>query len=148
MPQGHVLVVEDDDPVRQLLVEYVREHCALGVDSARDGVDALHHVHLRTYDLVILDVMMPHMTGIDFLDSLLALKSDPSVATLPALPAVIVITSASLDQIANGQIERRFPALVRAVLRKPLHMGELQACVDRWAGAGGGGGAAGGGGRS
>lgn len=131
MPRGHVLVVEDDDAVRQLLVEIVKEDAALQVDSARDGVDALHQVSTQPYDLVILDVMMPHMTGIDFLDSLQALTSDPSVRSLRNLPAVIVVTSASSDQIPNGKIEERFPSMVRAVLRKPLQPDRLHACVER-----------------
>jgi CheY-like chemotaxis protein len=132
MPRGTVLVVEDDDVVRHLLVEYLREHSSLRIDSARDGVDALHHVHLRHYDMVILDVMMPYMTGIDFLDSLQASQLDPSLPTLRELPAVIVVTSASLEQIPSGQIEHRFPALVRAVLRKPLRTDQLQWCLERW----------------
>jgi CheY-like chemotaxis protein len=126
MSHGHVLVVEDDDFIRHLLVEYLKEQSALHVDSARDGADALHRVSMQSYDLVILDVMMPYMTGIDFLDSLQVLTLDRSVKTLRELPAVIIVTSASQEQIPNGQIEERFPAMVRAVLRKPLHTDELQ----------------------
>ena len=131
MPQGHVLVVEDDDAVRHLVVEVLKADVALQVESVRDGVDALHHVSTHQYDLVILDVMMPHMTGIDFLDSLLALTSDPSVKTLRDLPAVIVVTSASQEQIPSGKIEERFPSMVRTVLRKPLRPEQLRACVER-----------------
>jgi CheY-like chemotaxis protein len=132
MAQGHVLVVEDDDAVRQLLIEVLKEDAALQVDSARDGVDALHHVSTHQYELVFLDVMMPHMTGIDFLDSLQALNSDPSVKSLRALPAVVVITSASREQIPDGKIEERFPTMVRTVLRKPLQAADLRECVERW----------------
>jgi len=132
MPRGYVLVVEDDDAVRHLLIEVLKEDAALRVDSARDGVDALHDVSTHQYDLIILDVMMPHMTGIDFLDSLQALSSDPSIQSLRSLPAVVVITSASHEQIPPGKIEERFPTMVRTVLRKPLHPGQLRECVERW----------------
>jgi CheY-like chemotaxis protein len=132
MPQGHVLVVEDDEAIRHALVEYLREQFAVQADSARDGVDALHRATTRHYDLVILDVMMPHMTGIDFLDSLHVLTSDPSVRTLQELPAVIVVTSASTDQIPDRQIEQRFPTMVRAVLRKPVQTDELDESLRRW----------------
>lgn len=131
MPRGNILVVEDDDNVRHLLVAYLTEQSELRVDSARDGADALHRVRQQNYDLVLLDVMMPHMTGIDFLDSLLAANSDPSVATLQHVPAVVVVTSASTEQIAPGQIENRFPTLVRSVLRKPVHPAELQQCLEQ-----------------
>ena len=131
MPQGNVLVVDDDDSVRQLLMEYLKEHLVTHVDSARDGVDALHYVYSQSYDVIILDVMMPHMTGIDFLDSLQVLSSDRSVKTLDHPPAVIVITSASPEQIPNGRIEERSPGMIRAVLRKPLQMSQLQSCLER-----------------
>lgn len=131
MPRTHVLVVDDDDAVRHLLVEVLKENAELQVDSARDGVDALHHVSTQRYDLVILDVMMPHMTGIDFLDSLQALSSDPSVQSLRDLPSVVVITSATPEQIPGGEIEERFPSMVRDVLRKPLQSGQLRECIAR-----------------
>ncbi len=69
MRQGNVLVVDDDDSVRHLLMEYLKDSTG-HVDGARDGADALHYVQLHHYDLILLDVMMPYMTGVDFLDSL------------------------------------------------------------------------------
>ena len=132
MPHGHVLVVDDDDAVRHLLVDVLKEDATLEIDSARDGVDALHRISTHAYDLVILDVMMPHMTGIDFLDSLQALASDPSVRTLRRLPAVLVITSATPEQLPNGKIEERFPSIVRAVLRKPVQPEQLRTCVTQY----------------
>ena len=130
MPQN-VLVVEDDDSVRQLLIEYLKEHSITHVDSARDGADALHHVYRQSYDVIILDVMMPHMTGIDFLDSLQVLSADRTIKTLRQRPAVIIITSASAEQIPNDQLEERSPGIIRAVLRKPLEMNQLQSWLDR-----------------
>jgi CheY-like chemotaxis protein len=131
MSRGKVLVVEDDNAVRHLLIEYLREQSGLQVDSARDGADALHFVHTHNYDVIILDLLMPHMTGIDFLDSMHALSTDRSVQTLRELPAVIIITSASCEQIPNGQLEQRSPGMIRAVLRKPLQMNQLQSCLGQ-----------------
>jgi CheY-like chemotaxis protein len=130
MPKGNVLVVEDDESIRRLLIEYLEQHADLQVDGARDGVDALHHVSTRKYAVVVLDVMMPYMTGIDFLDSLEALTSDPSVKHLDALPAVIVITAAPPEQIPAGQLEQRFPAIVRGMFRKPLDVGALAQKIE------------------
>jgi CheY-like chemotaxis protein len=130
MRKGTILVVEDDDAIRQLLMEYLKEHAGVEVDGARDGVDALHHVTTRRYDVVILDVMMPHMTGIDFLDSLEVLTSTGSGKHLDELPAVIVITSAPQEQIPTDAIQKRFSWIVRAVLRKPIDTHELAKFVD------------------
>jgi CheY-like chemotaxis protein len=130
MAQGNVLVVDDDDSVRHLLMEYLKSS-SRHVDGARDGADALHYVHLHHYDLILLDVMMPHMTGVDFLDSLQVLLSDRTIKTLRKPPAIIVITSATAEQIPNGQIEERSPGMIRAVLRKPLEMNQLQKAIER-----------------
>lgn len=132
MPRGNVLVVEDDDTLRLLLIEYLREHSHVQVDGARDGAEALHCVSTHSYSVVVLDVMMPYMTGIDFLDSLQALISDPSVRALEQLPAIIVVTSASPEQIPSRHLEERFPSMVRAVLRKPLQTEQLERCLERW----------------
>ncbi|MDQ3283209.1 MAG: response regulator [Acidobacteriota bacterium] len=130
MPQGNVLIVEDDDSIRSLLIDYLKEHGTVTVEGARDGVDALHHVTTKKYAAVILDLMMPYMTGIDFLDSLAAMTSDPSVKNINDLPAVIVITGASVEQVPNSAVQERFPTIVRRVFRKPLDVGELARCVE------------------
>jgi len=127
---GTVLVVEDEEAIRRLLVAALREQAPLEVDAARDGVDALHQVTTRAYDVVVLDLMMPYMTGIDFLDSLTAMLSDPSLGTLAVPPSVIIVTGASPEQVPSESIESRFPNLVRLVLRKPLQAGELARRVE------------------
>jgi CheY-like chemotaxis protein len=121
MVHGNVLVVEDDDSIRRLLIEYLQEQRACThVDGARDGVEALHHVSTSSYDVVILDLMMPYMSGIDFLSSLDALMSDPSVKSLEEPPAVIVVTSAAQEDVSSDDLQHRFPTFVQGVLRKPL----------------------------
>ncbi|HEX2123884.1 MAG TPA: response regulator [Thermoanaerobaculia bacterium] len=129
MPHRTLLVVEDDETIRGLLVEYFREHCGVDVDVARDGAEALHRLAEADYSVVILDLMMPHMSGIDFLDSLEALSSDPSLKALDEPPAVIVITSMPDETIAACDIENRFPSIVRGVLRKPLDVAALAQSV-------------------
>ena len=130
MPQRHLLVVEDDDTIRRLLAEYLGASADVNVDTARDGAEALHHVSSKRYSAVVLDVMMPHMSGIDFLESLQALCFDPSVKSLETPPPVVVITSACPDVLPSAEIEHRFPALVRGVLRKPLDLGDVTRCLE------------------
>ena len=130
MPNANVLIVEDDDSIRRLLIEYLKEHAGFSVDGARDGVDALHHVTNHHYAVVVLDVMMPYMTGIDFLDSLQALTNDPSTKKLDRLPSVVIVTSASQEQVPSDTLLQRFPSMVRAVLRKPVDCDALTRCVE------------------
>ncbi len=131
MRDANVLVVEDDDTIRRLLIEYLRQHSFVSVDGARDGVEALHLIHSRQYRVLVLDVMMPKMSGVDLLDSLQAMLSDPSVRSLEALPAAVVITATAASALPAGVLEGRFPGMVRAVLRKPLDMTALAELVAK-----------------
>jgi CheY-like chemotaxis protein len=132
MRNGNVLVVEDDDTIRRLLIEYLQSHEAVNVDGARDGVEALHQIATNHYAVMILDVMMPKMSGVDVLDSLNALTTDPSVNTLRDPPAVLIITSAEMAALPDAAIIQRCPRMVRRVFRKPLDVGTLALCVERY----------------
>lgn len=129
MPNGHVLVVEDDDTIRRLLIEYLKQHALLTVEGARDAIEALHFVSQSPYAIIILDLMMPKMSGGDFLDSLTAMTKDPSIRTLGTPPAVIVVTAAAACDIPTDTIIQRSP-LVRAVLRKPLDITKLAELIE------------------
>ena len=123
MPLRNVLVVEDDELTRRLVMAFLEERVALAVDGARDGVEALHQISMQQYGVIVLDVKMPFMSGIDFLASLDALMSDPSIESpLDEPPAVLVITSAPQDEVPSEDLQHRFPTFVRGVLRKPLDM--------------------------
>lgn len=130
MPNGHVLVVEDDDTIRRLLIEYLKQHALLTVEGARDAIEALHFVAQKAYAVIILDLMMPKMSGGDFLDSLTAMAKDPSIRTLGVPPAVIVVTAAAARDIPTDTIVQR-SALVRAVLRKPVDITELAQLIEK-----------------
>jgi len=132
MPHGALLVVEDDDAIRGLLVEFFKTHSEVDVDAARDGAEALHQITTKDYAVILLDLMMPHMSGVDFLSSLEALSSDPSVKSLAELPCVFIITGMPQDEVPNDDIEHRFPSLVRGVMRKPLDMHVLAERVEAW----------------
>jgi CheY-like chemotaxis protein len=136
MPNGNVLVVEDDDTIRRLLIEYLKSHDLVNVDGARDGVEALHLIVTNLYAVVVLDVMMPKMSGIDVLDSLEALLFDPSVKSLHDPPAVLIITSAEKTILPDVAIAQRCPGSVQRVFRKPFDIAELAGCVGRYLGAG------------
>lgn len=125
MAQGNILVVDDDESVRRLLMEYLKERSCLEVDGARDGVEALHQITIKPYAVVVLDVIMPYMSGVDFLSSLDALMSDPSVKLLDAPPAVLVITSMPQEDVRADELQDRFPTFVRGVMRKPLDITAL-----------------------
>ncbi|MEA2165555.1 MAG: two-component system, NtrC family, nitrogen regulation response regulator GlnG [Thermoanaerobaculia bacterium] len=130
MRDANVLVVEDDETIRQLLIESLRHHY-LSVDGARDGVEALHRIITNHYAVMVLDLMMPKMSGVDLLDSLDALTSDPSVKAIENPPAVLVITGMDCSALPDDVIARRCPRIVHGVFRKPLDIDYLAACVEK-----------------
>ncbi|HWW62544.1 MAG TPA: response regulator [Thermoanaerobaculia bacterium] len=131
MHSGTVLVVEDDNSIRRLLVDYLHKRADVEVESARDGVEALHLMSSKTYSVVVLDLMMPLMSGVDLLSSLEALAADPQIKPLAAPPRVIIITAAPQDEVPSDAIEQRFPSFVRRVFRKPLDMNAFGESVAR-----------------
>jgi len=129
MASGSVLVVEDDDTIRRLLMEVLKQHSYLTVEGARDGIEALHLISTSRYVVIILDLMMPGMSGVDFLDSLNALTSDPSVGKIQHPPNVIVITASSEEDVPAETVSSRC-GLVRGVMRKPLDVLALADAVE------------------
>jgi len=125
----HVLVVDDDEVVRNLVIERLAQHDGIRVDSARDGVEALHKLASRQYSIILLDIVMPKMTGVDFLRSLRAMIDDPSLKSPPRQPAVLVMTSTAPSELPNEALHH-YGGLVRGVFRKPMDFSELLARVE------------------
>ena len=78
-----LLVVDDDDEIRELL-EFDLSHSGYSVDTACDGMDGLNKAVTNSYDLVLLDVMMPKMNGFDVFKNLRKAKPDIPVLLLTA----------------------------------------------------------------
>jgi DNA-binding response OmpR family regulator len=79
---GATILVVDDDPVIQQLLRVSFEMEGYEVITASDGVAGLERARAERPDLLILDVMMPRMNGIEVAR---ALKSDPGTASIPIL---------------------------------------------------------------
>ncbi|MCM1009894.1 MAG: response regulator transcription factor [Fusobacterium sp.] len=62
--QKRILIVDDDDEIRELL-EFDVAQSGYFVDVAKDGLEGLNKALNNTYDLILLDVMMPKMNGYD-----------------------------------------------------------------------------------
>ena len=63
--QPHVLVVDDDDRLRELLRKYLSENGLL-VTTASDAAEARRRLAKLAFDLIVLDLMMPGESGLDF----------------------------------------------------------------------------------
>jgi len=82
-----ILVVEDYEPLRRSLVRGLRE-AGYAVDSAVDGEDGLNCAESATYDVVVLDLMLPKVDGFTVLKSLRSRETTSRVLVLTAKGAV------------------------------------------------------------
>jgi DNA-binding response OmpR family regulator len=110
-----ILVVEDEPVAANVLAKGLREH-AYAVDIAVDGHAALEQVGLTDYDLVILDVLLPRINGIDLCRRL---RSDAT-----AVPILMLTARGGLDDRVEG-----LDAGADDYLSKPYHFPELLARV-------------------
>jgi CheY-like chemotaxis protein len=107
--EAQILIVEDDDDLRVVVGELLRD-LGYKVATATNGSDALAYLRTnRPPGLIVLDVMMPVMDGVEFCRRRLR---DPSLRSIP-----IFLFTARGQSIANVSAVR--------VLRKPLVVEEF-----------------------
>ena len=63
---AHILVVDDDDGIRSLVKKYLNENNFL-ISTAENAEDAKKKIELIRFDLIILDIMMPGKSGLEFI---------------------------------------------------------------------------------
>jgi CheY-like chemotaxis protein len=118
-PPRTILVVDDDEIIRHELVEALRDE-GFALLSACDGAEALAQIAARRPDLVLLDLMMPRVSGWQVLDEL---QRDRRLNDIP----VFVLTAA---HNAAG-VKTGYPTFV-----KPLHMTRLSRTIKSFLGSG------------
>lgn len=79
----HILVVDDDDRIRELIKEYLESN-DFYTTTARDAEDAKNKIKLIKFDLIILDIMMPGQNGLE-LTKEIKLTSDQPIILLTAM---------------------------------------------------------------
>jgi two-component system phosphate regulon response regulator OmpR len=63
--EAHILVVDDDDGIRDLLKQYLTENNYL-ITTANDAGEAREKISIIKFDLIVLDIMMPGKSGLEF----------------------------------------------------------------------------------
>ena len=106
MPSKRILVVDDDAAILRLVSTILRRE-SYDVDTASGGREALSKVELTQYDVVVLDLMMPEVSGLDVLRRL--------DVGFPQIKCVVLMSAASPLEIA-----RLITPNVFASLRKPF----------------------------
>ena len=114
----HVVVIgEDDEPIARLLRDAINDEPAYQAVIVPDGALVLETVRQVHADLLILDVMMPGLSGIEVFDRV---RADPDVRNMP----VLFVTAASQDYERDFKLRK-----VSDVISKPFDLNELLAKV-------------------
>ncbi|MFN2384675.1 MAG: PleD family two-component system response regulator, partial [Thermoanaerobaculia bacterium] len=91
---ARLLVVDDNEMNRDLLSRRLRQE-GHAVETAVNGREALERIRSETFDLVLLDVMMPEMDGYQVLENLRAEQ------WLPRLPVIMISAVSELDSVVR-----------------------------------------------
>jgi DNA-binding response OmpR family regulator len=107
-----ILVVDDYLPTRSLMVEALDLSGDYEISEAGDGTEALQLIKSRPYDMVISDIMMPVMGGMELLETIREMKSSTAVIMVTAHPALELTVTA----MKQGAVD---------FLKKPFNIDEL-----------------------
>jgi DNA-binding response OmpR family regulator len=134
-----ILIIEDDKDIVELLQHYLEKEIFV-LKDASDGFSGLEKVKSENFDLIILDIMLPEMSGLDVCKEL---RGDPKTVSIPII--MLTAKSEETDKIVGlelgaddyvtkpfspKELVARIKALLRRVERKPekeqiYHHGKL-----------------------
>ncbi len=112
-----ILIIEDDEEMRSLLREFLNDE-GYETDSADNGLEAYRRLVRELFDLIITDIRMPGLTGLDILPRMRKLQ--------PAAP-IIVITAFGSEEVCRKAYQRG----ATLYLEKPIHLENLKELIQR-----------------
>ncbi|TMM12745.1 MAG: response regulator transcription factor [Actinobacteria bacterium] len=121
MPEAATILLVDDEDAVQKLLTYPLEHEGFRVMQARDGEEALQRFGTERVDLVVLDLMLPKLDGLEVCRRLRAQSTVPIImltARDDELDKVVGLELGADDYITKPFSIREFRSRVRALLRR------------------------------
>ena len=119
-PTRRVLVVDDEETIRELIADTLRE-ADFHIRTAANGARALEIMHDWVPHLIVLDLMMPRLDGLSFVE---LMRLNPKLSSIP----VVLVTAAYAADAAAEHVG------AQAYLTKPFELDELLRVVHGLAG--------------
>jgi CheY-like chemotaxis protein len=118
---GARVLLAEDNLVNQEVAAQLLQAAGVHVEVAGDGAQALEMVRSRPYDLVLMDVQMPHLDG---LEATRRIRQEPALAQLP----IVAMTANAFPEDRQACLD----AGMNEHLAKPVDPRELHAALLRW----------------
>ena len=113
-----ILIVEDNENLRSLYCQSLQE-LELNIHVAGDGIDAFKKIAQNAYDLYIVDIFLPGITGLEVIK---VIKERYEKAK------IVIISAAATDPIVKKAMELG----VCGILKKPFRLNEIREIVRRF----------------
>jgi PAS domain S-box-containing protein len=125
---AHILLVEDNE-INQLIGQQLCQGFGLRVDLAQNGLEALEKIETTAYDLILMDIQMPQMDGLEATRRIrsLARLGEPETERFATVP-IIAMTAHAL----NTDKQKSIDAGMNDHLSKPVNPQELLAVLLKW----------------
>lgn len=114
---GRVLVVDDEENIREVLSNYL-ESMNYDVQTAEDGQDALNTYQKGEFDLIISDLLMPNVDGLELLKRVRDMDKDVIFLMITGYPSI----ETAVDAIKKGAYD---------YITKPFHMEDVKLRIER-----------------
>jgi DNA-binding NtrC family response regulator len=115
--KAKILIIDDEDVICKGCKQTL-EKDGFEVDYAQNGIVGLAKLHDKAYDIVLIDLMMPQIKGMDVLEAVR--KYDPNIIN-------IIITGYAIEQVVARAIEKG----AYDYLAKPFSANELRDIIQR-----------------
>ena len=113
-----VLVVDDEDHIRELFEDALRDLTDVQVTCERSGFRAMKRVSEQPFDLIFMDIMMPGLNGLQTIDEVRRIRPDTSIAMMSAHATQAIFDEA----LAKG---------AESCMSKPFGPKEIRGAVER-----------------
>lgn len=118
------ILVADDNSVNRMVVEHMIDSAAFNVDFAEDGKSAYEKARTNSYDLILMDISMPIMDGIE---ATLAIRAHESKQDLPSTP-IIALTAHAMASDRERVLEQGMDDY----LAKPVKKDQIDEIIAKW----------------